>query len=74
MEERGAPAIEPLGAPADLVRPTGRVADEALARSKARMAALARKALLWIGVPLAAAVLLALLFTVALAFWPKPDL
>jgi hypothetical protein len=71
----GEDRIEPLGAPTDPLRPTGRVeADQALAESKARMAAKGRKVLRALAIGLAAVVLLAILYFVAMALVPKPDL
>lgn len=66
--------IEPLGAPTDLLRPGGRVAEQEVAAAKARMAAKARRVLRVVGVALAAAALLALLFFVGVSLLPKPDL
>jgi len=75
MREDTREPAEPIGAPADLMRPTGRVADEAVAQAQARMAARGRKVLRLFALGLAAVVLLAMLvFFVVSAFWPKPDL
>ncbi|MFA5942882.1 MAG: hypothetical protein WC876_00255 [Candidatus Thermoplasmatota archaeon] len=74
-DDADALAVEPLGAPTDLVRPAGRMAEEAVAQSKARLAARGRKVLRALALGLAAAALLALFFFfVVSAFWPKPDL
>jgi hypothetical protein len=73
-DPEGTARVEPLGAPTDLLRPGGRVADAEVAAAKARMAAKARKVLRVVGIALAAAMLLALLFFVVVALLPKPDL
>lgn len=64
----------PLGAPTDPLRPTGRVAAEAEAASRARLAAQAGKVLRWLAVGLLAAAALAVLAFVVIALLPKPDL
>lgn len=73
-QDGAAGRLTPLGAPTDPMRPTGRVANEALAESKAAIAARGRRALRWIAFAIAAAVLLALLFFTVASLLPKPDL
>ena len=67
--------VEPLGAPSDPLRPTGRPdATQALAESKAQMAATGRRILRAAGVVLAVVALLAVAFFVVTGLLPKPDL